>query len=722
MEQLTVIINNRISIVRPHSTVLQACEAAGVTVPRFCYYEKLSVAGNCRRCLVEVFKSPKPVVSCAMPVAKGMVIFTDTPLVRKAREAVLEFLLLNHPLDCPICDQAGECDLQDESLTYGSDRGRYFEFKRSVQDKECGPIVKTIRTRCIHCTRCIRFASEISGYDSLGAFGRGEEMEIGTYIHSFIRTELSGNLVDLCPVGALTSKPYAYQARSWELKRVDTLDFFDSMCSDISVQTRNRTVSRYTKTQVQALSREDILRILPGTSGLYTENWISDRTRYAFDGLQYSRGIYPMNKQANGSFNQVHWLDTLQKVSFLDQLSNPNTLWFKVGSHTNLEIAYSIIAFAKRLGTSNIFQGVSPINIQVDAPFFFSLNRSVNLFMEGSFNSVFLIGTNLRYEASLLNTILRREQVQRSLSYVSIGAFGSLRYSHYHQGNSFRSLLSLLENRLFKVKSFVAGMATPVILTGVERFRTTNAHFLQVLIRNLGKKFFVKTKNNDRLGWIHSSVGSLAFAYLGVKSPFISKEKSKKIVSLFTFFDSVSSHSFFTKNKYVPDFFINFDTHSIMANGTSNVFIPLTSLYEREGYQYVAEGRIRKHSKAVSTVGQVRNLETVFGFFSNFLSYSTKFAWIESNSNFSKEIPWTHMEESTPVSFNFNPFTFESNIRVFNKLTVFHQTVRDFYLQEPVAAYSPVRAECSLFFSNDGNFSIERLLFIIIFFFIILKY
>ena len=207
-------INNKPIYVDPRATILQACEVAGINLSRFCYHENLSVAGNCRICLVEVQKSPKPVVACAMPVTKGIVIFTDTPLVRKAREAVLEFLLVNHPLDCPICDQGGECDLQDEAFTYGSDRGRYFEFKRSVENKDCGPIIKTIITRCIHCTRCVRFSAEVAGNEMIGIFGRGEESEIGTYINSFVNTELSGNLVDLCPVGALTSKPYAYKARS----------------------------------------------------------------------------------------------------------------------------------------------------------------------------------------------------------------------------------------------------------------------------------------------------------------------------------------------------------------------------------------------------------------------------------------------------------------------------------------------------------------------------
>jgi NADH dehydrogenase (ubiquinone) Fe-S protein 1 len=209
-----ITINNKTYNFESNLTILQACEKVNITIPRFCYHDKLSVAGNCRMCLVEVEKSPKPVASCAMPLMPNMVIYTDTPLVKKAREAVIEFLLINHPLDCPICDQGGECDLQDITLNYGSDRSRYFEFKRGVEDKECGPIIKTIMTRCIHCTRCIRFITEIAGTDYLGAFSRGTNTEIGTYINKFLKTELSGNLVDLCPVGALTSKPYAFSARN----------------------------------------------------------------------------------------------------------------------------------------------------------------------------------------------------------------------------------------------------------------------------------------------------------------------------------------------------------------------------------------------------------------------------------------------------------------------------------------------------------------------------
>ena len=289
---INITINNREYAVKENTSILKACEENNVLIneiPRFCFHEKLAVSGNCRICLVEIEKSPKPVVSCAMPVSKNMVIFTNTPLVRKAREAFMESLLINHPLDCPICDQGGECDLQEISLRFGSDRGRMYFAKRSVNDKETGPIIKAIMTRCIHCTRCIRFVLDIAGVETLGSFGRGEVTEIGTYIQSFIKTELSGNLADLCPVGALTSKPFAYTSRNWELNKSETIDFMDAVCADIEVHTKKVTPKLKKQTsQYNSNGESDaekIVRILPRSNGLMKDNWISDKTRYAFDSL-----------------------------------------------------------------------------------------------------------------------------------------------------------------------------------------------------------------------------------------------------------------------------------------------------------------------------------------------------------------------------------------------------------------------------------------------------
>ena len=273
-------------------TVLQACEQAGVDVPRFCYHQRLSIAGNCRMCLVEVEKSPKPVASCAMPVMPNMNIKTTTPLVKKAREGVMEFLLINHPLDCPICDQGGECELQDQSLIYGSDRSRFTEYKRAVEDKELGPLVKTVMSRCIHCTRCVRFATEVAGVQDLGVTGRGNMAEIGTYVSKVLNSELSGNVIDLCPVGALTSKPFAFTARAWELKFAESIDVTDGLGSNIRVDTRGT----------------EVMRVVPRLHEAVNEEWISDKARFSYDGLNRQRLDTPMVKDKGGKLKPATWV------------------------------------------------------------------------------------------------------------------------------------------------------------------------------------------------------------------------------------------------------------------------------------------------------------------------------------------------------------------------------------------------------------------------------
>ncbi len=288
MAKLT--INGREIVVPDGITVLQACELAGIEIPRFCYHERLSVAGNCRMCLVEMERSPKLIASCAMPAAEGMVIRTDTPVVRKARKGVMEFLLINHPLDCPICDQGGECDLQDQAMAYGFDRSRYLENKRAVKDKYMGPLIKTIMTRCIHCTRCIRFSTEIAGVEDMGALYRGENVEV-TSLEKAISSELSGNLVDVCPVGALTSKPYAFAARPWEMRKTNSIDVMDAVGSNIRVDVRGR----------------EVMRVLPRLHEDVNEEWISDKTRHACDGLARQRLDRPYLRGGDGKLRPARW-------------------------------------------------------------------------------------------------------------------------------------------------------------------------------------------------------------------------------------------------------------------------------------------------------------------------------------------------------------------------------------------------------------------------------
>ena len=292
---LKIIIDNTPVYIPANTTLLEACEKLGVYVPRFCYHERLRVAGNCRMCLLEVEKAPKPVVSCAFPVNNAMVVYTSSPLVRKARENVIEFLLINHPYDCPVCDQGGECDLQEQTLKYGSDRSRFFFQKRTVENKNIGPIVKTIMTRCIHCTRCVRFLELVAGTEDFGTTVRGKDTEIGMYINKKLATELSGNLIDLCPVGALTSKPYAFSARSWELKNTSTIDISDSIGSHISVGVKEATIIRVTPSRCDSINGE----------------WISDKTRFSFDGLNSQRLGKPFFNFDENNIKELDWKKVL---------------------------------------------------------------------------------------------------------------------------------------------------------------------------------------------------------------------------------------------------------------------------------------------------------------------------------------------------------------------------------------------------------------------------
>src|SRR4249920_2665129 len=319
-------------------TILQACELAGVEIPRFCYHERLSIAGNCRMCLVEVKPGPpKPQASCALPIADKQEIFTTTPMVKKAREGVMEFLLINHPLDCPICDQGGECDLQDQAMAYGVDASRYQENKRAVEEKYIGPLVKTIMTRCIHCTRCIRFSTEVAGVPELGAIGRGEDMEITTYLEHAMTSELQSNVVDLCPVGALTSKPYAFTARPWELGKTQSIDVMDAVGSAIRIDTRGR----------------EVMRILPRTNEDVNEEWISDKTRHVVDGLRTQRLDQPYVR-VNGRLQPASWSEAFSNIVRNVRASTAKRIGAIAGDLASAEEMFALKDLMGRLGSKNI--------------------------------------------------------------------------------------------------------------------------------------------------------------------------------------------------------------------------------------------------------------------------------------------------------------------------------------------------------------------------------
>jgi len=410
-------------------TVLQACELAGVEIPRFCYHDRLSIAGNCRMCLVEVKPGPpKPQASCALPVADKQEIFTQTPTVQKARKGVMEFLLINHPLDCPICDQGGECDLQDQAMAYGFDRSRYHENKRAVPDKELGPLVKTSMNRCIHCTRCIRFATEVAGVEQLGATGRGESMEVTTYVEQALSTELAGNLVDLCPVGALTSKPYAFEARPWELTKTESVDVLDALGSNIRIDSRGAQV----------------MRVLPRLNDDVNEEWISDKTRHAIDGLRHQRLDRPYVRR-KGKLVEATWDEAFATIAAKLNGLDGSKIAAIVGDQCDAESMVALKDLMASLGSPNV--DCRQDGAKIDGP------RGSYIFNAGvcgidQADAILLIGTNPRLEAPVLNARIRKRYVHGRCPIASIGTAEDLTYPVERLGAGPATLRELVDGKL----------------------------------------------------------------------------------------------------------------------------------------------------------------------------------------------------------------------------------------------------------------------------------
>ena len=429
------------------STVLQACEAAGREIPVFCFHPRLNIAGNCRMCLVEMEKSPKPIASCAMPASDGMVIKTDTPLVHKARRGVLEMLLINHPLDCPICDQGGECDLQDITLFYGPDHSRFTENKRPVPDKELGPLISTHMTRCIHCTRCIRFLDEVAGVEELGTIARGEHMEISNWVEAALTSELQGNIIDLCPVGALNSRPYEYRARTWELRKTESIDVSDAVGSNIRVDARHN----------------EVMRIVPRLHEEINEEWLSDKGRFLYDGLKKRRLDRPMIKQA-GRLQQVEWRTALEAVAKKIRGSAAAKVGFIIGDLVDLEAMILVKDFATAIGTPNIDcrQDGSQLGYGPRSSWLF--NSTIQGIEEA--DAILLIGTDPRHEAPILNARIRKRWRQIRLPVGRIGPGGKdLTYPVMDLGAGVPTMSDLLAGKI-EFGGRLKSAKNPMIIVG----------------------------------------------------------------------------------------------------------------------------------------------------------------------------------------------------------------------------------------------------------------
>ncbi|MDB3903344.1 NADH-quinone oxidoreductase subunit NuoG [Candidatus Pelagibacter sp.] len=572
-------VNNIEVEVEDGLTVLQACEKAGVEIPRFCYHEKLSIAGNCRMCLVEMEKSPKPVASCAMPAAEGMNIKTNTEFVEKARKGIMEFLLANHPLDCPVCDQGGECDLQDQSMFYGVDKSRFKENKRQVPEKNMGPLIKTQMTRCIHCTRCVRFATEIAGVQEIGAIGRGEDMEITTYLEQSMESELSANVVDLCPVGALTSKPYVFEARPWELKKTESVDVMDAIGSNIRVDTYGWEVKR----------------ILPRINEDINEEWISDKTRHACDGLLNQRLDTPYIKY-NGKFEKASWPEVFNIIKSKFKNTDKEKICGLTGDLVNMETLYIFKEFFnKTLGSQNIESRNNHTYLNPEKRENYLFNSSINGIEEADF--IFLLGTNPRFEATILNARIRKAYLQNKTKIISLNEMGDLTFPYQSLDGNTETIKKIIDSK-HEVSDLIKQAKKPMVVMGQSVLKSKSSKYIFESI-----KLFLENNNKIFTDWnalniISENASTVGAFDLGIYKTTDGDNDVLKDLEAHKFeivyLLGLDSINFEKKNEFI----IYQGSHGDKGAEMADIILPGAAYTEQNGYFTNLEGKLQKAYKA----------------------------------------------------------------------------------------------------------------------------
>ena len=565
-------------------TVLQACEKAGIEIPRFCYHEKLSIAGNCRMCLVEMEKSPKPIASCAMPAADGMIIKTNTPKIEKSRKGVMEFLLANHPLDCPVCDQGGECDLQDQSMFYGIDKSRFKENKRAVPEKSMGPLIKTQMTRCIHCTRCVRFATEIAGVPELGAIGRGEDMQITTYLEQSVQSELSGNVIDLCPVGALTSKPYVFEARPWELKKTETIDVMDAVGSNIRVDTYDWEVKR-----VLPIINEDI-----------NEEWISDKTRYACDGLLNQRLDTPYIKY-NNKFEKANWNEVNKIIKSKIENTDKDKICGFIGDLTNMETSFIFKEFFERTIDTNKYESRAVNNfIDTSVRENYLFNSTINGIEESDL--ILLIGANPRFEATMVNARIRKAHLNKNPKIISSNDVGDLTYPYQSLDGKTQSIKDIAENKN-DISKLIINSKKPIIIFGESFFKIKSAKYLFFSFKEFLSKNNKLTKDWNPINILSvdaATVGSLDLDIIDERNKLLDDLNENKFEIVYLL--GQDSLDFKKKNEFI----IYQGSHGDKGAEIADVILPGAAFTEQSGHYTNLEGKIQKAYKASYPPGDAK--------------------------------------------------------------------------------------------------------------------
>ncbi len=658
-------INNIDIEIEEGLTVLQACEKAGVEIPRFCYHERLSIAGNCRMCLVEMEKSAKPIASCAMSAADGMVIKTNTPLVEKARKGVMEFLLVNHPLDCPVCDQGGECDLQDQSMYYGFDKSRYKENKRQVPEKNLGPLIKTQMTRCIHCTRCIRFATEIAGVTELGAIGRGEDMQITTYLEKSMESEMSGNVVDLCPVGALTSKPYVFEARPWELKKTETIDVMDAVGSNIRVDTYGWEVKR----------------ILPRINEDINEEWISDKTRYACDGLSNQRLDVPYVKK-NNKLAKSTWGEAFKIIKEKIIKTSPNKICGFVGDMVNMETSHIFKdLFSKIFKCENYESRLDHYYLNTNKRENYLFNSKISGIEKSDL--IILIGSNPRFEATIVNARIRKAFVKNKTQILSLTDVGDLTYPYEIINGDTETIKKISENNHI-LSEKITKSKKPLLIFGQSYFLLKSS----ISTYESMKSFLINnnkiSKEWNSLNLISNSASNVGSLDLGI---FYNKNGNNEILNnlqnnIYEFVYLLGTDDLNFKKK--KEFIVYQGSHGDKGAEIADVVLPGATYTEQDGLFTNLEGVIQKAHKANYPPGESKEDWKIINELSKYISskklYDSKKSLEKNMSNY---LNLQNLENNNNLEFPNN----------FCKEKIFVKDV-DYYYSNAIARSSKTMSEC----------------------------
>ena len=654
-------------------TVMQACEQAGTEIPRFCYHEKLSIAGNCRMCLVEMEKAPKPIASCAMPAAEGMVIKTNTDTVKKARKGVMEFLLINHPLDCPICDQGGECDLQDQAMYYGFDKTRYEENKRAVQNKNMGPLVKTIMTRCIHCTRCVRFSTEVAGVDDIGLLGRGENAEITTYLEKTIESELSGNVIDLCPVGALTSKPYAFKSRPWELNKTETYDVFDGIGSSIRIDTRGKKV----------------LRALPRINEETNEEWISDKSRFAIDGLSSQRLDNPYAK-IDGKLQKSDWDTSFSLIcNEIMQRGEKNSV-FLSGKFTDVETLFAAKKFSESLQSNYYdcrFDNAQFIENSKESYKFNSTIQEIE-----NADALLLIGTNPRWEAAVLNARIRKAYIENNCQIGLIGPKIDLTYKYTHLSDSIEYINELSSNNS-SFNKVLDNAKNPLIIIGTSAINNSFGSNILQTTAAIAKKI-QKNKEINPLNILHQDISRVGALELNFYNKYFDVDYNlqlKKLIDLnkpVVFLMGLDEIDLsLLKNAFV----VYLGHHGDKAASIADIILPTPAYTEKSSTYMNIEGRVIQTNKCHNPLGEAREEWKIFRVLSNLLSQKLKFNNISELRN--------------EITNKYNQFSYLNDINPIREITCdkthklndikIKYNISNFYMNDSISRSSETMALCT---------------------------